>query len=304
MTTTKLRILSLTACLFLTSPAFSQADLSNASIETQQVADGLYMLTLVGAGAGNIAVSVGDDGTVIVDTQFAPLTEKIQTAINGIRGGGDVEFVINTHWHGDHTGGNENFGKAGAVIIAHNNVRARMSTEQVMAAFNQTVPASPSIALPVLTFPTRATFHWNGNTVNVYHVDNAHTDGDSIVHFTNLNAFHMGDTFFNGQYPFIDNSSNGSIDGYIAAAESVLARSDANTKIIPGHGPLATPDDLRAFLNVVRRTRDSIQSMIDGGRTEEEVVAAKPTAEWDAQWGGGFMNAENFTRFAYRSLEK
>ena len=193
--------------------------------------------------------------------------------------------MINTHWHGDHTGGNENFGKGGAVIIAHNNVRTRMSTEQVMAAMNQTIPASPTVALPVLTFPTRATFHWNGNTVNVTHVDNAHTDGDSIVHFTNLNAFHMGDTFVNGQYPFIDYSSNGSIEGIIAAAEFVLARSDANTKIIPGHGALATPNDLRAYLNVVRGTRDRIQTLITQGRSEDDVVAAKPTAEWDADLG-------------------
>ncbi|HLF13066.1 MAG TPA: MBL fold metallo-hydrolase [Gammaproteobacteria bacterium] len=300
-TTTKLRTLSLGSILFATLPAFAQQDFSTVEIEAVPVADDLYML--VGSG-GNIGLSVGDDGTVIVDTQFGPLSEKIQTAINRVRGGDDVKFVINTHWHGDHTGGNENFGKAGAVIIAHNNVRTRMSTEQVMAALNQTVPASPSIALPVLTFPTRATFHWNGNTVNVYHVDNAHTDGDSIVHFTNLNAFHMGDTFVNGGYPFIDNSSNGSIDGIIAAAEDVLARSDANTKIIPGHGPLATPDDLRAFLNVVKTTRDRIQTMIDQGRSEADVIAGKPTAEWDATYGGGFMNGETFTRFAYQDLKE
>ncbi len=280
--------------------AFGQQDFSSVQIETVPVADGLYML--VGAG-GNIALSTGDDGTVIVDTQFAPLTEKISAAIRAA-GGGDVAFVINTHWHGDHTGGNENFGNAGAAIIAHNNVRVRMSSQQTIAALNQTVPPSPAAALPVLTFPDRATFHWNGNTVNVFHVPSAHTDGDSIVHFTNLNVFHMGDTFFNGGYPFIDVSSGGSIDGVIAAAEAVLARSDSGTKIIPGHGPLATPDDLRSFLDVVRAARERIQSLIDQGRSEDEVVAARPTAEWDAQWGGGFMNGETFTRLAYQSLRR
>jgi glyoxylase-like metal-dependent hydrolase (beta-lactamase superfamily II) len=289
--------------VLLTAPVLAQQDFAAASIETQEVADGLYMLMLVGAGAGNIALSTGDDGSVIVDTQFGPLNEKIRTAIRRA-GGDDVKFVVNTHWHGDHAGGNENFGNAGAVIIAHNNVRVRMSTEQVMAAMNQTVPPSPAAALPVLTFPTRATFHWNGNRVNVYHVENAHTDGDSIIHFTDKNVFHMGDTFVNGGYPFIDNGSDGSIHGIIEAAESVLARSDAGTKIIPGHGPLATPDDLRAFLNVVRTTRDRIQSMIDQGRSIDEVVAAKPTAEWDTTYGAGFMNGETFTRFAYTDLKE
>jgi glyoxylase-like metal-dependent hydrolase (beta-lactamase superfamily II) len=304
MTTTKLRIASLIAAVVLTSPAFAQeTDFSAASIETQEVADGLYMLMLVGAGAGNIALSVGDDGAVIVDTQFAPLNEKIRAAIRQA-GGGDVKFVVNTHWHGDHAGGNEPFGNADAVIIAHNNVRTRMSTEQVMTAFGapQTIPPSPAAALPVLTFPNRATFHWNGNRVNVYHAPNAHTDGDSIIHFTDLNAFHMGDTFVNGGYPFIDNGSNGSIDGIIAAGESVLARSDENTKIIPGHGALATPDDLRAFLNVVSTTRERIQTLIDQGRSLDDVIAAKPTAEWDATFGAGFMNGETFTRFAYQDL--
>lgn len=304
MATTCLRVGSVGACLLLTASAFGQeTDFSSATIEAQEVADDLYMLMLVGAGAGNIALSTGDDGAVIVDTQFAPLNEKILAAIRRA-GGTDVKFVVNTHWHGDHSGGNENFGKAGAVIIAHNNVRTRMSTEQVMAAFNQTVPPSPAAALPVLTFPTRATFHWNGDTVNVYHIANAHTDGDSIIHFTNLNVFHMGDTFVNGGYPFIDNGSNGSINGLIAAAESVLARSDANTKIIPGHGPLATPDDLRAFLNVVKTTRDRVQALISQGRTEQQVIDAKPTAEWDATYGAGFMNGETFTRFTFQDLSE
>jgi glyoxylase-like metal-dependent hydrolase (beta-lactamase superfamily II) len=280
------------------APTLAQQDFSAVQIETVPVADGLYML--VGSG-GNIALSVGDDGAVIVDTQYAPLSEKITAAVRAA-GGGDIKFVVNTHWHGDHTGGNENFGNAGALIIAHSNVRVRLGTEQVMAAFNQTVPASPAKALPVVTFPSRATFHWNGDVVNVFHAPNAHTDGDSIIHFTNLNAFHMGDTFVNGQYPFIDNGSEGSLDGIIAAADAVLARSDAGTKIIPGHGPLATRADLQRFRDVLVGAREKIQSLIDQGRSEDDVVAAKPTAEWDAQWGTGFMNPENFTRFSYRSL--
>jgi glyoxylase-like metal-dependent hydrolase (beta-lactamase superfamily II) len=240
---------------------------------------------------------------VLVDTEYAPLNAKILAAVKAA-GGGAVKYVVNTHWHGDHTGGNEPLGKAGAQIIAHNNVRVRMSSEQFMAAFNNKIPPSPAAALPTVTFPTRATFHWNGNTVNVIHVSPAHTDGDSIVHFTNANVIHTGDTFVKDQYPFIDLSSAGSIDGIIAASEAVIARSDANTKIIPGHGDLANRSDIQRYHDMVVKVRGNIKTLIDQGKSEDEVLAAKPTAEFDAAWGKGFMNAENFTRFAYQSLKK
>jgi glyoxylase-like metal-dependent hydrolase (beta-lactamase superfamily II) len=219
-------------------------------------------------------------------------------------GGGDVKYVINTHWHGDHTGGNEPLGKGGAVIIAHNNVLVRLSSQQVMAAFNQTVPPAPAAARPVITFPTRTTFHLNGNTVNVVHVNNAHTDGDSIVHFTNANVIHTGDTYMKDVYPFIDVGSNGSIDGFIAASEAVLARSDANTKIIPGHGALANKSDMQRFHDMLVKVRANIKALVDQGKTEDETFAAKPTAEFDAEWGMGFMTPEQFTRFAYQSLKR
>jgi glyoxylase-like metal-dependent hydrolase (beta-lactamase superfamily II) len=295
------RLLGSIGALLVTVPGFAQdQDFSAVKIETQQLANGLYML--IGSG-GNIALSTGPDGSVLVDTQYAPLNAKIRAAVRQA-GGSDVKFVVNTHWHGDHVGGNEPLGKAGAVIIAHNNVRTRMSTEQFMAAFNQKVPPSPAAALPAITFPTRATFHWNGNIVNVIHVENAHTDGDSIVHFTNLNVIHTGDSYMKDTYPFIDVGSNGSIDGFIAATEVVLARSDANTKIIPGHGALATRADYQRFRDMLLKVRGNLQTLIDQGKTEDEVVAAKPTAEFDATWGTGFMTPENFTRFAYQSLKR
>src|SRR5688572_2834556 len=292
------------AALLLTAPVLAQeTDFSAATIQTDQLADGLFMLTLVGAGAGNIALSTGADGSVLVDTQFAPLNAKILAAVRAA-GGSDVKYVINTHWHGDHSGGNEPLGKAGAVIIAHDNVLARMSTEQFMAAFDQRVPPSPAAALPVVTFPTRTTFHLNGDVVQVVHVENAHTDGDSIVHFTNANVIHTGDTYMKDVYPFIDVGSLGSIDGFIASADAVLSRSDENTKIIPGHGALANRADMQRFHDMLVKVRGNIQALIDRGMTEDEVVAASPTAEFDAAWGQGFMNPESFTRFSYQSLTR
>lgn len=290
--------IGLAAVYLLSIPSFGQQDFDSVEIQTVPVTDGLYML--VGQG-GNIGLSTGDDGAFIVDTQFAPLSEKIQAAVTAA-GGGDVQFVFNTHFHGDHTGGNENFGNAGATIMAHDNVQVRLSTEQVSTLDGTTTPPAPAAAIPVVTYPTRMTFHWNDTTVNFLHAPNAHTDGDSVVHYTDLNAFHMGDTFFNGGYPFIDVGSGGSINGIIAAGEDVLARSNAATRIIPGHGSLATRADLQAYVDMLTTCRDRIQALIDQGRSEDEVVAANPTAQFDAQWGGGFMNAETFTRFAYQSL--
>jgi glyoxylase-like metal-dependent hydrolase (beta-lactamase superfamily II) len=292
------------AALLAMAPAFAQQqDFSAAHIETHQLTPNLFMLELVGEGAGNIALSTGADGSVLVDTQFAPLNGKILAAVRAARGS-DVKYVINTHWHGDHTGGNEPFGRAGAVIIAHDNVLARMSTEQFMAAFNQRTPPSPAAALPVVTFPSRTTFRLNGDVLQVVHVENAHTDGDSIVHFTNANVIHTGDTYMKDVYPFIDVSSNGSINGFIASADAVLSRSDANTKIIPGHGALANKADLQRFHDMLVAVRGKIQALIDLGMSEDEVFAAGPTAEFDAAWGQGFMTPENFTRFAYQSLKK
>jgi cyclase len=261
------RTLCSAALLSGCSAAIAQdQDFSKVKIETQQLAPNLYMLMAAG--------------------------------------GGDVKFVINTHYHGDHTGGNEPFGKAGAVIIAQDNVRARMSTEQFMAAFNRKIPPSPAAALPTITFPTRATFYWNGNKVNAFHVENAHTDGDSVIHFTNANVIHTGDTYVKDQYPLIDRGSKGSLDGFIKASEAVLALADANTKIIPGHGALANKGDLQRFHDMLVTVRGNLKTLIDQGKTEDQAVAAKPTAQLDAQWGKGFMKADDFVHAAYESLKR
>lgn len=281
-------------------PALAQQDPATVQIQTQKLANNVFML--MGDG-GNIGLSTGADGSVLIDTEYAPLNAKILAAVRGA-GGSDVKYVINTHWHGDHTGGNEPLGKAGAVIIAHDNVLVRLSSEQFMAAFNQKVPPAPAAARPVVTFPSRATFYLNGDVVQVVHIPNAHTDGDSIVHFMNANVIHTGDTYMKDVYPFIDVGSKGSIDGFIAAADAVLSRANANTKIIPGHGALASKADLQRSHDMLVAARGKIQALIDQGMTEEQVVAAHPTAEFDDPWGKGFMTPEQFTRFSYQSLKK
>jgi glyoxylase-like metal-dependent hydrolase (beta-lactamase superfamily II) len=279
-------------------PALAQQDFSKVEVKAERVAEGLYMLT--GSG-GNMGLSVGKSGTYLIDDQYAPLSERILAAIRAITPD-PVRFVVNTHWHGDHTGGNENMGKAGALLVAHENVRVRMSKEHFMAAFGRKVPPSPEAALPVVTFTDAVTFHWNGDEIRVYHVPPAHTDGDSIVHFVRADVVHMGDVFFNGGYPFVDTSSGGRVDGVIAAADRVLAGTSGTTRIIPGHGPLATRADLQAYRDVVKTLRDRIAKLKAEGKSRDEVIAAKPTADHDAKWGGGFMKGDTFTGLVYDSL--
>jgi glyoxylase-like metal-dependent hydrolase (beta-lactamase superfamily II) len=255
---------------------------------------------LTGAG-GNIGLSVGKSGAFVIDDQYAPLSDKILAAVKAITPD-PVRFVVNTHWHGDHTGGNENLGRAGAFVVAHDNVRKRMSSESFNAVFNRTTPASPEGALPVVTFADAITFHWNADEIRVYHVPPAHTDGDSIVHFVKADVVHMGDLFFNGGYPFIDTSSGGRVDGVIAATERVLAGVSDKTRIIPGHGPLATKADLAVYRDTVKTLRDRIAKLKAEGKTRDAVIAAKPTAEYDAKWGQGFMKPDVWTGLVYDSL--
>ncbi len=280
--------------------AFAQGRFDDVQIKTVKVSQNVYML--VGSG-GNIGLSIGEDGTFVIDDQYKELSKKILSAIKEIADE-PVRFIVNTHWHGDHIGGNENMAKVGAIIVAHENVRKRMSTEQFMAAFNRRVPASPEAALPVVTFTDAMNFHWNGNDVHVFHVEPAHTDGDSIIHFRNANVLHMGDTFFNGMYPFIDVSSGGSIDGVIAAADTALKLCNDQTKIIPGHGELADADDLRAYRAVLQAVRDRVRSLVDAGKTRDEVIAAKPSASFDADWGSGFMKPDQWIGIVYDGMMK
>ena len=281
-------------------PLAAQAGLDTVTIQTIPAGRGVYMLR--GAG-GNIALAVGSDAAFLVDDQYAPLTPKILAAIKAVTDK-PVRFLVNTHWHGDHTGGNENMAGAGAIIVAHDNVRTRMSTKQFNALFNRTTPPSPRAALPIITFSASVAFYLDDETIHVLHVPPAHTDGDALVHFTRANVIHMGDTFFNGTYPFVDLSSGGSFEGMIAAVNAALPYLNDSTRVIPGHGPLGGKAELLAYRDVLVKIRDRVAALIREGKTREQVIAAKPGAEWDATWGAGFMKPDVFLGIVYESMKK
>src|SRR3979490_2542967 len=276
------------AALALASATFAQQDFSKVEIETEKLADTVYMMT--GSG-GNLGVSVGDDAVFVIDDQFAPLTSKIQAAI-GKLSSKPVKFVLNTHWRFDPTGGNENLGKAGAIIVAHENVRKRLSTEGFIEFLGMKTKPEPKVALPAVTFTRDLTFRLNGDELVVTHVPRAHTDGDSIVRFGKSNVVHMGDAFFNKLYPFIDTSSGGTVAGVLAAADGVLKTAGDDTKIIPGHGPLASKADLKAYRDMLAAVSGNIRGQIKAGKTLEQVIASKPTAKYDEVWGKGFLPPE------------
>jgi len=281
-------------------PLTAQANFDSVSIRTIPAGQGVHML--VGSG-GNIALAVGEDFAFLVDDQFAPLSAKILAAIR-VTTDKPVRFLVNTHWHGDHAGGNENMAKAGVIIVAHDNVRTRMSTDQFIEALKSQVPAAPRGALPVVTFAEGVAFHLGNETIHVVHVPPAHTDGDAIVHFTRANTLHMGDIFFNGRYPFVDLSSGGSFEGVIRAVDAGLQYANDSTKIIPGHGALGGKVELIAYRDVLTKIRDRVAALIKAGKTKEQVIAAKPTAEWDATWGTGFMKPDVFLGIVYDSMKK
>ena len=277
-------------------PAAAQAALDTVQVRAVEVAPGVHLLT--GRG-GNIGVSSGPDGVFLVDDQYAPLTERILAALRTLSPQ-PPRFVLNTHWHGDHTGGNENLGGAGTLVVAHDNVRVRMSSEQFIERIRLRVPPSPADALPVVTFTDAVTFHLNGDEIHAFHVPPAHTDGDALVHFRRANVLHMGDVYFNGAYPFVDRSSGGSFAGTVAAVERALALADGSTKVIPGHGALSDRAGLSAYRDMLLRARDLVCAAARGGRSLEEVVAAKPLAELDPAWGQGFIGADFFVETIYR----
>ncbi len=272
---------------------------ANVTIETQDLGGGLYMLT--GRG-GNIGLSVGPDGVFMIDDQYAPLSEKILSAIAEITDQ-PLRYLVNTHWHGDHTGGNENMAEAGAVIVAHDNVYKRLSTDQFVAAFSRTVPASPAVAWPVITFSEAITFHFNDQEIHIFNVPGAHTDGDALIHFKGANVIHMGDTFFNGFYPFIDIGSGGNINGMITALDTVIEIADDETRIIPGHGPLADKGDAERARDVLATVRGRVMEQAKAGKSLDEIIAMDLLADYDKDWSR-FIDGKGIITFAFESMMK
>ena len=295
-----MKIRSVAVCAVVLSFAVARAEEPPQKLETQKLAEGLYLITGPG---GNIALTVGNTGVLLVDDQIAPMTPQLKKAVAAVTPK-PVRFVFNTHWHGDHTGGNAVLGGDGAVIVAHENVRKRLSTEQFQAVMNRKVPPSPEPALPVITFTDSIAFHVNGDDLEIVHVDPAHTDGDSIVYFKKANVLHMGDTFFSNGYPYIDLGSGGSVDGYVKAADRALAIAQPTTKIIPGHGPVVDREKLRVFRDMIATIRDRIKKLAAAGKTLEQVQAAKPTAEFDATWGGAFIKPTVLVETVYKEVAK
>ena len=282
--------------LGLALPACAQQDLESVEIRAEKAAEGVSVL--FGAG-GNIAVSHGADGTILVDDQFAPLSAKIEAAVAAL-GASPVKWLINTHWHGDHSGGNENFGKAGAMIMAHDHVRERMASEQKIRG--RVTPASPAIALPVLTYHNGIALHLNGDTIQIIHAPHAHTDGDSILHWKKANVIHMGDTYFHQvTLPFIDLESGGSVRGMVKAVSMALAMADEETLIIPGHGPLARKSDLAAYRAMLVEVSAAVRKACADGKSLEEIQAMKLAAKWDTN-PQAFIKGDTFVASVYHSL--
>jgi len=273
-----------------------QTDWSKVQIKSTKVAGNVYLLE--GAG-GNIGVSVGADGILIVDDQFAPLADKIRASLKTL-GQGKLRFILNTHWHGDHTGSNAAFGPE-ATIVAHDNVRKRLSTEQRSEFFKSTTPPSQKEALPVITFDQSLSVHFNGEEIRAIHFPNGHTDGDSVVFFTTSNVVHLGDDFFAGRFPFVDLDSGGSVEGLTRNISELITRIPADAKLIPGHGPISTLEDLKTYHRMLVETTAIVRDKIAARKTLDQIKSEGLSAEWNS-WGTGFIKTDLWLELIYRSL--
>ena len=286
--------------LLMAASAFAQQDFSKVEIKVTKVSGNIYMLE--GAG-GNIAASIGEDGIVIVDDQFAPLAENIQAALKGVTDK-PVRFIINTHYHGDHTGGNAPFSNAGSTVIAQDNVRKRLESGGTAGnggSIKMEIKPAPKAALPIITFENDVTVHLNGEDIRALHFPAGHTDGDAIIFFPKNNVVHMGDDFVRYGFPFIDVASGGSVQGMISAMEKATAMLPADVKVIPGHGALSNLDDVRAFVKMLKETSAVVQKAVDRHQTLEQMKAAKILEPWQ-KFSGDFVKTDAFIETLYNSL--
>jgi glyoxylase-like metal-dependent hydrolase (beta-lactamase superfamily II) len=276
--------------------AAAQQDFSKVEIKAENVKGNIYMLNGTG---GNIGVSVGSDGILIVDDKFAPLADKIRAALKGV-GGGRLKFILNTHFHGDHTGGNVVFGPE-APIIAHANVRKRLASEQTRGG--QTAPAAPKEAWPVITFDHSVSVHFNGEEIKALHFPRGHTDGDSVILFTGSNVVHMGDEFFAGRFPFVDLESGGDVEGLTRNIDQVIQQLPTGVIIIPGHGPISRMDDLKLYHRMLVETTELVRKRKAAGKSLTEIKAEGLPGEWKS-WGTGFISTERWIETIHRSLSR
>lgn len=290
-----IRLLAIAATLPAGSDAWAQADLEKVEIRAEEIAPGVAVL--FGAG-GNIGVSHGPDATILIDDQFAPLSGKIEAAIAKL-GAAPVKYVVNTHWHYDHTGGNENFGKTGATIFAHENVRVRMADGGTVAG--NVSPPSPKEALPVVTYDQGMRFHVNGDTVSLIYLGGGHTDGDSVVMWEEKKVVHMGDLFMTiASFPLIDRGSGGDVYNLMRSLDLVLTMIDSETKVIPGHGPMSNKAELTAWRVMIGQSVERVEALHKDGKTLDQAVAAKPLADFNRE--SGFINGDAFVKAIWPSL--
>jgi cyclase len=274
--------------------ATQQQDFSKVEIKATPVSGNIYMLEGQG---GNIGVCAGNDGILIVDSQFAPLADKIRAALKQINNG-NLKFLLNTHWHGDHTGGNPIFGKE-ATIIAHNNVRQRLMTEQRRG--ERVTPPLPKEGWPVITLESSLALHFNGEDIKVMHFPKGHTDGDCVIFFTKANVVHMGDDFFVGRFPFVDLASGGDVEGLIKNIEQIIAQLSPDVKIIPGHGPLSTLDDLKTYHRMLVETVAAVRKGMAAGKSLDDLKKQGFAEEWKS-WGTGFISAERWIETIHQNF--
>ncbi len=272
------------------SSACAQSEFDTVRIRPVKVTENIYMLK--GSG-GNIGVLTGPDGVLMIDNQFAPLSNKINGAIKTLDPS-EIRFLVNTHIHGDHSGGNENFKRMGVTVVAHDNVRERMRMEKVNPSGGEVTPPRNKDAWPVITFADKLNFHLNDEDIELIHLDPAHTDGDVAVHFKKANVYHMGDMFVTYGYPYIDYSSGGSINGFISTLDKILGMMDERTKIIPGHGELCTRSDMKNFRDKLADIRDQVAAALKKGKKVEEITGLDIAKKYDAEWGKGFIKGKDF----------
>ena len=292
-------LLSFAIILLMFSLSYAQRDWDEIEIKSTQIADSLFMLE--GSG-GNMVVLVHAKGTVLIDDQFAQLSDKIKKQIKAL-GSDQIAYLVNTHFHGDHTGGNENFAADGSLIIAHENVRKRLSTEQVNKAFNRTTPAKPEASWPVITYDANMKLHIGSEDIHIMHVHNAHTDGDSFVYFATSNVLHMGDCYFNQRFPYIDLGSGGSIKGAIQAVRKALFVSNHKTVIVPGHGGLSNKEELAGYLEMLLTMLSRVEEGIAAGKSLDELKAAGLNEGYES-WGEYFISSDKFIDTIWTDLNR